>query len=321
MKRSVLSLPALALFALTGLSSHVDAVEIVDPAPEEKMRCNALADEEDRTFCIQGYSVRGLKFPDEAQGLGFFTSTNKMAVYKPEGKGPFPAVILLHTCGAIDHEHMRYWVKQTLENGYVAFVVDSWGQRGSLGGVCTWPVSAEFNPIAVRSRDAYDALHRLSKFEFVDPSRIGVMGFSQGGRVAYLLASKSVSEMFSPGKKRFSAAVAVYGECFFRPLGQSKIRPDIDVPLLALLGELDDDGDPKECLPRLQTVKDKGAPVEWHVFPGTGHAWDMPKFSQPQRRHYTGTPSGGVLFAYDGKVTAESRDRAFAFLARHLKRK
>ena len=184
MKRTVPSLPVLAFVALTGLSSYVHALDIVDPAPEERARCKALADDGDRTFCMQGHSVRALKLPDAAQGLGVFTSADKMAVYKPEGNGRFPAVILLHTCGPVDHQQMRYWVKQALENGYVAFVVDSWEQRSISEGVCRRPLSAEFNPIAVRSRDAYDALRHLGKFEFVDAARIGVMGFSQGGPIS-----------------------------------------------------------------------------------------------------------------------------------------
>jgi len=312
-------LPTLAALTAALASSSAQALEIVVPAPEEKARCGAVADETDRAFCIQAYSVGAMKFPGEAQGLGLFTEANKTAIYKPEGNGPFPAVVLLHPCGPVDDPQMRYWVKQALENGYVAFVVNSWEQRGIPGGVCTLPVSAEFSPIAMRSRDAFDALRHLGSFKFVDPARVGVMGFSQGGRVAYLLASKSIAAMLSPDRKRFAAIASFYGECFFRPLAQSKIRPDIDVPLLSLLGELDEDGDAKECLPRLQAVKDKGAPVEWHVFPGTGHAWDMARFSRPQRLRYTGTPPGGVLFAYDSKVTGESSGMAFTFLARYLK--
>lgn len=328
----------LALAALLAVLSPARAQETVAPTPEEKARCDAFTDPRFRTFCLRAYSAAPLKFPGEAEDFGFFTSADKMAIYKPAGNGPFPAIVLLHTCGPIDHQHFRYWIQQALEHGYVAFVVDSWKQRGASGGVCK--PTPGFYPISVRVRDAYDALRHLGRFGFVDTSRVAAMGFSQGGRVAYHLASKTVAAMFPPeGKrsaviaeralripfqsppdgKRFAAAIAVYGECFSRPLKLDNIRADIDVPLLSLLGELDEDGDPKECLPRLQAAKDKGAPVEWHVFTGAGHTWDQPKFNPPRRVPYAGSPSGTVLYAYDAKITKESRERAFAFLARHLK--
>lgn len=277
--------------------------------------------ERGRKLCLRAYSVRGLKFPDEAEELGFFTNAARMAIFKPKGDGPFPALLLLHTCGAVDvdPQHMRYWVSQALKEGYVAFVVDSWKQRGISEGTC-FGISPGFAPIPVRVRDAYEALRHLGKFSFVDTSRVAAIGFSHGGRVAYLLGSKDIAERHSPGKQRFVATLAVYGQCFNREFGQNFVRADIDMPLLSLLGELDEDGDPRECVPRLQALREKGAPVEWHVFPKTGHAWDQPTFRVARRVSQLGA-SGGVLFAYDSKVADESRTRAFEFLARHLKRK
>ena len=318
MKSGIPFLLALVFGALVGPSWYVHAVEYVDPTPEQKAHCEALADQESRQRCLGGYSVRGLKFPDDAQELGFFTNAARMAIFKPKGNGPFPAVLLLHTCAAVDFDpqQMRYWVSHALEKGYVAFVVDSWGQRGISQGTC-FGVPPGFAPIPVRVRDAYEALRHLGKFDFVDTSRVAAMGFSMGGRVAHLLASKEIAARFS--KQRFAATVAVYGQCFSREFGMTFLLPDSDAPLLSLLGELDEDGDPRECLPRLQKLKESGAPVEWHVFPNTGHAWDQTKFSPPQRVRQIGSSPEGVLFAHDAKVADESRDRAFEFLARHLK--
>lgn len=320
MKSAISFLLGLAFVAFVGPSRHVHAVELVDPTPEQKAHCEALADERSRQPCLRGYSVRGLKFPDEAQELGFFTNAARMALFKPKGNGPFPAVLLLHTCAAVDFDpqHMRYWVSRALEEGYVAFVVDSWEQRGIPQGTC-FGIPPGFAPLPVRVRDAYEALRHLGKFDFVDTSRVAAMGFSHGGRVAHLLASKGTAARFSVGKQRFAAIVAVYGQCFSREFGATFVLPDSDAPLLSLLGELDEDGDPRECLPRLQKLQESGAPVEWHVFPNTGHAWDQPKSSPPRRVRQIGSSPEGVLFAYDAKVADESRKRAFEFLARHLK--
>jgi dienelactone hydrolase len=321
MKPVISFLLGLVFVALIGSSRHVRAVELVDPTPEEKAYCQALADERVRQLCLRAYSVRGLEFPDEAQELGFFTNASRMAIFKPKGNGPFPALLLLHTCAAVDFDpqQMRYWAGHAIEEGYVVFIVDSWSQRGISQGTC-FGVPPGFAPLPVRVRDAYEALRHLGKFDFVDTSRVAAMGFSHGGRTTYFLASKDAAERFSRSKQRFAAAVAVYGACYNREFKQNFVLPDIDVPLLSLLGELDEDGNPRECVPRLQALKDKGAPVEWHVFPKTGHAWDQPKFALPRRTEFVGL-SGGVLMAYDSKVADESRNRAFEFLARHLKRK
>lgn len=298
------------------------AVEYVEPTGEQKTRCMALDEDRLRQLCLGGYTVTALTFPEAADNFGFFSNTGRMAIFKPEGDGPHPAVLLLHTCAAVDFDpqHMRYWVRQALERGYVAFVVDSWTQRG-IAEICRSRPPG-FIPIhlMVRSRDAYEALSHLAKFKFVDASRVAAIGFSNGGRTSYLLGSSAIAEMYAVEGGRFAATAAVYGQCFNRELGATFLRPDVNRPLLSLLGERDEDGNPEDCIPRLQELKSRGVVVDWHVFPGAGHAWDQQIFRVPQRYSQIGN-SAGVLFAYDQKIADESADRVFAFLAHNLKAK
>ncbi len=315
------SLIELTMAALTfgGLISPAAAVEWGSPTAEQAARCDQQPDLKNQNDCRWAYSVKGLKFPDQAEEPGFFTNTARMGIFKPRGSGPFPALILLHTCAAVDFDpqHMPYWVSQALKAGHAAFVVDSWSQRG-ISELCQRSPTG-FLPIhiAVRTRDAYDALEHLAKFDFIDKSRIAAIGFSNGGRVSYQLARKPVREMYSPSGVRFAAAIAVYGKCLLESRGLVYLGQDVDQPLLALLGELDRDGDPKDCVPRLEKLKEKGTPAEWHVFPKTGHAWDQPKNLTPRTIGYLGNPDG-VLFAYDSQVTEATREKVFEFLARHL---
>lgn len=316
--RSFLIRLTVGTLALAGGLSLVGAVEWIDPTPEQSARCEKQPNPKDTNDCKWAYSVAGLKFPDEGEEPGFFTNTARMGIFKPSGKGPFPALLLLHTCAAVDFDpqHMPYWVSRALKAGYVAFVVDSWGQRGIAELCRSSPPGFLPVHIAVRSRDAFDALEHLTKFEFVDRSRVAAVGFSNGGRVSYQLARKPVREMYSRSGLRFAATIAVYGRCYIPQRGITYLEEDVDLPLLSLLGELDEDGDPKECVPRLQALRAKGVPVEWHVFPKTGHAWDQPRNSTPRTVRYLGNP-GGVLFAYDPEVTEASRKKVFEFLGRH----
>jgi dienelactone hydrolase len=313
-----LLLPALLLLQV----APARAVDYVEPSSAQIDRCMAQESASLQQMCLGGYTVKGLTFPQTAEEFGMFSRAGRMAIFKPRGEGPFPAVLLLHTCAAVDFDaqHMRYWVQAALEAGYVAFVVDSWSQRGIAELCRTRPPGFLQVHMMVRARDAYEALAHLSAFRFVDAARVGALGFSNGGRVSYLLASAPIAAMYAVRGLRFGASVAVYGQCFNREFGVNFLRPDVDQPLLALLGGRDEDGNPEDCLPRLQDLKERGVAAAWHVYPQAGHAWDQSTFRTPQRYAQIGN-SAGVLFAYDAKIADDSRERVFTFLAQQLKPK
>jgi hypothetical protein len=81
----------------------------------------------DAVLNLAGASV-DLKFPSEAAELSVF-SRPQMAIYKPKGDGPFPALVILPACGGLRAEILE-WAKRAVERGYVAFVVDPVTQRG-----------------------------------------------------------------------------------------------------------------------------------------------------------------------------------------------
>src|SRR6516225_10222809 len=73
---------------------------------------------------------------------------------KPEGAGPFPAVIGLHGCGGMSDATKRKLVDELVGFGYVVLLVDSFATRG-VEHACT----GGFPHIAdVRRSDAYGAL-------------------------------------------------------------------------------------------------------------------------------------------------------------------
>lgn len=105
---------------------------------------------------------------------------------KPEGNGPFPAVVLLHGCSGINM-FPDAWSERLANWGYVAFMVDSFGPRG-FKEICT-NLFRVHHPLRVQ--DAYDALSYLSALPFVDRNRIGLMGWSHGGLSALAAVSRS----------------------------------------------------------------------------------------------------------------------------------
>jgi dienelactone hydrolase len=253
-----------------------------------------------------------LKFPSEPKGFSMFSTG--MAIYKPEGAGPFPAVVLLHSCGGIRTE-IQDWAKDAVARGYVAFVVDSLGPRGQ-SSVC---IPAPGNVSLFRGvKDTFQALAHLEKLSFVDPQRIGLMGFSWGAMVGLIGSGASFADMLSDGK-RFGAVVSLYPSCWVpavRNLPEFEfLRPDTDRPVLVLMGEADNETPPADCLPRLKALADKGVPVEWHLYPKATHCWDCSSLHNTSKKDYRGNT---ISYQYDRAVTKASADRAFEFLERRL---
>jgi hypothetical protein len=91
-----------------------------------------------------------LGFPAQPSNLSIF-SKPEMAVYKPDGSGPFSALVLLHQCGGLrdgrwTNESVLQWAKVAVARGYAAMIVDSLGPRavntvcfGVKGGVTYGP--------------------------------------------------------------------------------------------------------------------------------------------------------------------------------------
>jgi dienelactone hydrolase len=254
-----------------------------------------------------------LAYPAEAKALSFI-STLEMAIYKPEGAGPFPAVVLLHSCGGLRSE-IRDWAKAAIDAGYVAFVLDSLGPRG-LKTNC-FPPTTVYPSRGVK--DAFQALDHLKSFSFVDGNRVGFIGFSWGATVGLLVSTSEGARALSNGR-RFGAVVSLYPMCNFPgtskyPNAVEYLRPDTDKPLLVLMGEQDNETPPSECLPRLDALKTKGAPVEWHRYPEATHCWDCASVANQAKTDFQGNR---VIYHYSKEITDDSKKRTFDFLGKYL---
>ena len=201
-------------------------------------------------------------------------STHPLQGYlrRTNNPGPAPAVVLLHSCNGNWGRLDERWGKPIASWGYVVLTVDSLGPRGLKSCDGRAP-----NDLAM---DAYRALNFLVRDPFVDPDRIAVIGFANGGRVALMSVEHGYLEQTSPAK--FRAAVAFYPSCF-------GLKGEMTAPALILIGELDDWALVKECRNMAEgrddwgtsRQKDKGAPIKLMVFPGVYHAFDAPQLTTP----------------------------------------
>lgn len=230
---------------------------------------------------------------DVKDSIGFFTDVAN-TVFKPAGDGPFPAVVLMHTCGGLagaPNAHMKRHAQELLEAGYVVLVVDSFRPRGFDD--CRTRVLTGSAGIA----DAYAALALLSAKPFVDGKRVFQAGYSWGAMIASYLASPQSARMVD-SPLRFAGTVANYGSCAYKKF--KLVWPDTDRPHLLLLGGRDEEVPATPCFPLLDEMKAAGQPVQWHVFPQASHAWDK------QGLQHLG-------YVYDAQVTDEATARMKAF--------
>jgi dienelactone hydrolase len=220
---------------------------------------------------------------------------------KPDGAGPFPAVIGLHGCAGMHDTTKQRLVDELVARGYVILLVDSFATRG-IDHACTSTAYATF----VRRRpDAYGALVFLARQTFVDPRRVAAVGFSAGAWVTLSVAEPNAFELFvPPGNLRFRAAAA-----FYPPCKQAAARPGI--PTLILIGALDDWTPAADCSNRLATWGKDGPPVELVVYPGAHHGFYY-RHLQP------GTTLFGHWLEYNGEAADNASHRLHQFLDRHL---
>ena len=271
--------------------------------------------------------ARRLQFPEQIREFSFL-SRLQMDLYKPAGSGPFPALVLVHSCSGLRlglrsrADEILDWAERAIKRGYAVLVIDHFTQRG-IDSVCYPPLRLRFTDAV---RDVHDAQAHLAKFPEIDGKRVGLVGFSWGAMLGLLSASPEFVARSGSPPGRFAALASFYPRCYRPAIPDAPIqgwrndfawlRDDTDRPLLALMGGLDNETPPEHCLPRLEATKQRGGPVEWHLYPSATHCWDCTSLDGQIKTDAFGAR---VHYKYDRAITQDSADRLFAFLDRHLK--
>jgi len=97
-------------------------------------------------------------------------------LYRPDGEGPFPAIVLAHPCNGVS-AHTHTWGHLLASWGYVVLAPDSFGPRGEKS-VCGRGMAVTGR---MRVADVAGALDWLNAQPFVRKNDIGLIGHSHGG--------------------------------------------------------------------------------------------------------------------------------------------
>ena len=236
---------------------------------------------------------------------------------KPDGAGPFPAVVIMHDCSGLGPHSSgapARWATELVGRGYVVMMPDSFTTRGFPAGVCTNP-SPRRNDVGPsrRVRDAYAALAHLRTLPFVDGSRVGLIGGSDGGAttLAAMIASSA-----SPG---FRAAVALYPGCASWLRSADTYRPA--GPLLILIGEKDDWTPAEPCRRLTEASQQAGGPVTIKIYPGAYHSFDSanPVRYVDTRVNASSSTGHGATAGGDPEAWVDSIREVVAFFDRYLR--
>jgi dienelactone hydrolase len=220
--------------------------------------------------------------------------------------GPSPAVVILHHCAGFDDLAVS-WADRLSFWGYVALAVDSYGSR-KVARNCTARTYQAF--------DSSSALDFLTHQDFVDSSRIAVLGFSQGGMAALRNAEQG-STFAKSYPDAFRAAVAFYPDC-------GGISGLMAVPTLVLIGELDDWTTAKACHAMAEGRSDLGlsrekgdrSMVTLVVYPGVYHSFNAPIL----RSIVPGARFMGHWLEYNTDADKDSAEKVKEFLHSKLQR-
>ena len=214
-------------------------------------------------------------------------------IFRPDGEGRHPAVVLLHTCGGILPHVETQWPNYLVGLGYVEFSVDTLSPRGVSS--CTQLPSGYY----FSAQDAVGALDYLADLPIVDADRIAVMGFSMGaiGVNSYLANGYTRSAK----GRRFRAAIALYGHC------RNLVGTMDALPLLEITAQFDPVHGPS-CVEAAKRMKN----TEAVILPGAYHAFD-----QPQIESLRPDPRGSMMI-YDYEATMAARKLTARFLAQHM---
>lgn len=185
-----------------------------------------------------------------------------------EGTGPLPAVILLHGAGGVT-PNIAAWVSELHRLGIATFVLDSFGGRGIT------ETRTGHTTINMGSRliDVYRALELLATHPRLDPARIALMGFSQGGGVVLLARQTRFQQLWLSGDRQFVAFLAFYpGYCNTRLLHEDQVSPG---PLRLFVGTADDQTIIEACREYVERLRTTGQDIALIEYPEAHHAFDI----------------------------------------------
>jgi carboxymethylenebutenolidase len=215
--------------------------------------------------------------------------TVQAQLYTPAGKGPFPAIIVIH-----EYWGLNDWVKEEAsklsDQGYVTLAIDLY-----RGRVATTPdIAHELMrgvPEDRAKRDLHAAFEYLASQPNIKKDRIGAIGWCMGGGYSLDVALQEPT---------LAADVINYGHLATDPDALKKIN----APILGSFGGQDHGITPDDVHKFEAALKQLGKSVDLKIYDDAGHAFENPNNKD----------------GYRPADTADAWQRTVTFFAANLKK-
>lgn len=192
--------------------------------------------------------------------------TMGLYVSRPDGEGPFPAIVVGQHRDGVD-EFVQEMTRRLAKVGYVA-VAPVLYHRDAPDCRDDGPTRAARLRDGTVIKDVNGTVDFLKALPSVHAGKIGIVGFCQGGRVAYLMVTVNPS---------FRACVAYYGGGLFTAWGEGpspfERTHEMVCPILGHFGKEDVNPTPEDVQKLDAELNRLGKVHEFHSYEGAGHAF------------------------------------------------
>ena len=192
------------------------------------------------------------------------------ATLRVAGSTSRAAVVIAHGSSGPDSRGSAY-AEALANDGISSLEIDMWSPRGLKGGLDRPKTVADTFP------DVFGAFRYLTTRPEFDALRIGVMGFSWGGVLSMLTATRAVSRRYLRNGERFAAHAPLYPVCWlYNRVEGYEFRDLTGAPILLQCGAADDYDAPgaAEALRDGLDVADRAC-LRIVVHPDATHAFDQ----------------------------------------------
>ena len=221
-----------------------------------------------------------VQVPVAAVGGGDGSRRVEALVRRPSagsGQTRYPAVILLHSSWgwADPHEGVQVYAEALSTAGYVTLEPRMFPGVGGNG-----PASSYLS-------EFFGVLKYAATRPDVDPNRIAVSGFSFGGILSFIAATKWANESYLNGSPRVAAYAPFYPACWLLKANVKGKRSAVPTdawlqwtgaPIKIFAGGKDDvdDRDPNACQEAIDSLPESARKsFSVKVYPSATHGWDQ----------------------------------------------
>jgi dienelactone hydrolase len=225
---------------------------------------------------------------------------------------PTPAVVVVHGSAGVDSRGPAY-ARALNAAGVATLEIDMWAARGVKGALERPRTIQETLP------DAFGAFRFLASDPAIDAARIGVMGFSWGGVVSMLTATRPYTVAALGEGARFAAHAPLYPVCWlYNRVPGFEFRDFTGAPIFIQCGERDayDLPDTGEKLVQSLAAIAPGL-ASIRTYADATHAFDRSEPAMTVTDPFSHLGQGGeVLFAPNPEAAAQARAATVAFFRR-----